>query len=72
MESKSIFLSKTFYGALMVVGAVVAGMLGYTIGDAEGFGNDLLTLVGAGVAVYGRVKAVKKIGPVALPTPPSV
>lgn len=60
-DAKSILTSKTVWGALFVVGATVTQMLGINFGDATGWANDVAALFGAGFAIYGRAKAVKKI-----------
>lgn len=59
--NKSIFLSTTFYGVLISVVAIVLNMFGIQLGDQAGWANDLLALVGAVVALVGRVKAVKRV-----------
>ena len=63
---KSIFLSKTFWGAVLAVVAGVLGIFGYDFGtDAQA---DVLESVYAGVAavggiiaVIGRIKASKSV-----------
>lgn len=61
-EVKSPFLSKTIWGAAMVVGAMVAQLLGYDLGDANSNADAVIALIGAALAIYGRIKAVHKIG----------
>ena len=64
---KSIFASKTFWGAVLAVAGGIAGIWGYTITPedqqylVEG-GATVVTLVGGVIAVIGRMKASKKIG----------
>ncbi len=64
---KSIFASKTFWGAIIAVGAGVAGVFHYAI-SAEDQAQlvDIVAGVGAGVggliAIWGRVTASKQIG----------
>lgn len=60
-DGKSVFLSKTFYGVLITVVAMVLKLAGIELGDQEGMLNDIMALIGAGLAMYGRIKAVKKI-----------
>ncbi len=61
METKGLLMSKTVWGAIIAIGATIAKMTGFDIGDTEGLVNDIVVLVGAVIAMYGRVKAVKKI-----------
>lgn len=60
-DNKSIFLSKTFWGAALAILAVGLKYTGLELGPMEGFADDMVILVGAGFAVYGRVKAIHKI-----------
>lgn len=64
MESdiKGILSSKTIWGAVLAIAASLASMGGFNLGDPSGIATDVVALVGALVAVYGRIKAVKKIG----------
>lgn len=59
--TKSIFTSTTFLGVLVSVVAIVLGMFKIQLLDQAGWVTDLGALVGAAVALYGRVKATKKI-----------
>jgi LytS/YehU family sensor histidine kinase len=61
-ESKSIFASKTFWGAIVAVIAGVAALFKIDLGDQEALATVIASLVGAIIAIYGRIKAVKKIG----------
>lgn len=61
-EVKSIFASKSFWGSALVILSVAARSAGYDIGDTDGLANIVVELIGSGLAIYGRVKAVKKIG----------
>ena len=61
METKGLFTSKTVWGAIIAIGATIAKMAGFDIGDTEGLVNDIVVLAGAIIAIYGRFKAVKKI-----------
>jgi hypothetical protein len=64
---KSIFASKTFWGAIIAVGAGVAGIFHYTVAaEDQAQLVDIIAGVGAGVggliAIWGRVTASKQIG----------
>ncbi|HBE44271.1 MAG TPA: hypothetical protein DDW17_02150 [Deltaproteobacteria bacterium] len=62
METKGLLTSKTIWGAIIAIAATALKIAGYDIGgDTEGFVNDIIALIGAGIAIYGRVRAVKKI-----------
>lgn len=68
MESfKSLFASKTFWGAALGGVAALLGLLGYTFGpeDVEQAAVALSSvgaIVGTIVAIIGRIVASKKIG----------
>jgi hypothetical protein len=71
---KSLFSSVTFYGVLTSVGGVVLGFFGlHPAGPDLAQGADLLqgaaahidglvTLAGAAIALWGRIRATKAIG----------
>lgn len=66
-ENKAWWQSKTVWGGLVAVGASAAGLLGYTV-DA-GMQDQLAelfvlgaTAIGGFIAIFGRIKATKKIG----------
>lgn len=61
-DAKSILESKAIWGALISVAGVLGGRFGFEIVDSAGWAADLVALFGAGLAMYGRVKAVKRIG----------
>lgn len=61
-EVKGILESKSVWGALLAIAGTVASLLGYDIGDTNGLANEIVVLVGSVVAIYGRVKAVKRLG----------
>jgi hypothetical protein len=48
--------SKTIWGIVAMIAALVAKNFGFEL-DAEGLTTDLLAAAGAGLAIYGRVKA---------------
>ncbi len=62
MNSKPWYLSKSIWGSLIVVAATITQMFGIDIGDPTGWLEPMMVLNGAILALYGRVKAVKKIG----------
>jgi hypothetical protein len=66
-EVKSIFLSRTFWGALASVAAGLLALFGYELGAADREGlveavSGLGATLGGLVAIWGRVKASKRIG----------
>jgi len=61
VKSKPWYLSKGVMGALFVVAATISQMVGYEIGDPASWTTETLILVGAAVAFWGRIRAVKKI-----------
>ncbi len=62
METKGLLTSKTIWGAIIAIAATALKIAGYDIGgDTESFVNDIIALLGAAIAIYGRIKAVKKI-----------
>ena len=65
--TKSILASRTFWGALLVILASFFNLLGYAISeDMQAEAGELIagftSLVGGVIALWGRVKATKKIG----------
>ena len=60
MDSKSIFASKTFWGLVLTVVAPIAAKYGFTL-DAEGWSNDLVTLAGVAIALWGRWTATRPV-----------
>ena len=64
---KNLLASKTIWGALLAVAAGVLSMAGYTISaDDQATLTGLVSGAGATIggllALYGRIKASKKIG----------
>lgn len=65
-DEKSWYTSKTVIGSVVAILALIAGAFGYDV-DAESQEQitlAVINLIGVGgglVAIYGRVKAVKKI-----------
>ena len=66
-EVKGLLQSRTFWGAAVAVLGGIGGMLGFTFGPDEQqafveLATTIVTAVGGVYAMYGRVKATKKIG----------
>lgn len=70
-DTKSVFQSKTIIGIMAMViaalGPVIASKFGITVTTADGQAvldtlSQLGTAAGGALAIYGRVKATKKIG----------
>ena len=66
-DFKSLWASKTFWGGLIAVLAGVLGFFGYQLlpddqaALVEG-GSAVAAAIGGVIAIWGRVKASKKIG----------
>ena len=60
MYDKPLWLSKTFWGVVIAVGAPIAAKYGWTL-DAEGLANDFVSLAGAALAIYGRFTAERPV-----------
>lgn len=61
-ETKNVLQSKTVWGAILSVVGVVMGLVGFDTGALQGMEDTIVIFIGAALSVYGRVKAVKKIG----------
>lgn len=73
-DPKSLLASRTVWGALIAIAASLAGALGFAVGAAEqaaalslvdqvlGEWDRIATLIGGALALYGRVKATRRIG----------
>lgn len=62
-EEKKWYVSKSVIGSVVAILALIAGAFGYDV-DTESQEQITLALIGVGggvVAIYGRVKAVKKL-----------
>jgi len=64
--AKSIFSSKTFWGAILAVAAGILGIFGYKFTPEDQVAViEIVSAVALGVgslfAIYGRIKAEKKI-----------
>lgn len=67
IETKSWYQSKSALGAIVAVVAMVAGFIGYQVtpeaqAQIVGMVFDAVALVGAVVALFGRITATKRIG----------
>lgn len=61
MDTKGLLTSKTVWGTIIMIAATALSFFHIDIGDQSGWVEPIMSLVGAGVAIYGRIKAVKKI-----------
>jgi hypothetical protein len=66
-ETKALIQSKTFWGAVVALGAAALTLGHYTLSAADAAAAvDLLSgiagAVGSLIAIYGRIVATKKIG----------
>jgi len=61
-DVKGLLQSKTVWGVIVMVLATLTPRLGLDIGDQTGLVADITALIGAILAIYGRIKAVKKVG----------
>lgn len=61
-DVKSILQSKTIWGAILSLVSVGLTAAHIDLGPVDGWAEAIVGLVGGVLAVYGRVKAVKKIG----------
>ncbi len=59
-QSKSIFTSVTFWGIALGLIGQIASRYGFQV-DAAGAANDVVSLIGAGVALYGRIRATQPV-----------
>lgn len=57
---KDILQSRTFWGSLFLLVAMVLSQLDIQI-DPEGWTNDVLAFIGSVMAIYGRIMANSKI-----------
>ena len=66
-DVKSLMSSKTAWGAIIAILAGVAGIFGYSIASPDqveivNIASSIASSLGGLIAIYGRVKATKKIG----------
>jgi hypothetical protein len=62
-DEKSWYTSKSVIGSAVAILALIAGAFGYDV-DADSQEQITLALIGVGggvLAIYGRIKAVKKL-----------
>ena len=70
-DSKSLFLSVTFWGCVLTFAAQILSRFGIQLpADTSGLANDLVSLAGICITIYGRFTATQAVHIVA-PTPPS-
>lgn len=60
-EFKSMIKSKTLWGVAVSIAAIVAGKYGLVIGDESAWVADIVALIAAVFAIYGRIVATKKL-----------
>ena len=66
-DFKSLLASKTFWGGVIALLAGVLGIFGYTLSADDqqaliDLGVGIAASIGGVIAIWGRVKASKKIG----------
>ena len=61
-DVKSFILSKTIWGVVITALGSFLNTKGFDTGMLAGLDGEIVTVLGAVLAIYGRVKAVKKIG----------
>jgi len=73
-ETKTLLQSRTVWGALLAILASIAGLGGYAIAPSDQAAaldligslievwDRLVVIAGAGLAIWGRVRATKSIG----------
>jgi len=60
-DTKSLLESKTVWGAIIAIAGAVLNALGFDTGALGGLDDEIVTLIGGLLAVYGRATAIKKI-----------
>ena len=60
METKPFWVSKTFWGAVLAVLAPIAAQKGYIV-NGEPMLNDIVSVLGGALAIYGRFVADTKL-----------
>jgi hypothetical protein len=60
--TKNLLASKTFWGAVVSILGAIAPTVGPAIGVQPGEWGQIMTGIGAVVAIYGRIVAQKQIG----------
>ena len=62
MDTKSALTSVTIWGAAISILASLAKMAGFDIGGTDGLAESVVAVIGGLMAIYGRVRAITKIG----------
>lgn len=60
-DVKGLLQSRTVWGALLAITATISQLFGWDLGDTNGLAEQVTALVGGAVAIFGRIKAVKRI-----------
>ncbi len=63
-DPKSFLLSKTLWGVVISMVAMIAPQLGlspFSEGDVAGLTENIVAFLGAALAIYGRITAKKRI-----------
>jgi hypothetical protein len=60
-DVKGLLESKTIWGALIAILATISQLFGWDLGNTDGFAEQLTALIGGAIAIFGRIKAVKRI-----------
>lgn len=61
-EAKGLLSSVTFWGIALSVVGKFAYLKGYDLGDTGGLAEAIASFVGDGIALWGRIRATKRIG----------
>jgi hypothetical protein len=61
VDTKGLLASKTVWGTVVMIIATALSFFKIDIGDQAGWVEAGMSLAGASLAIYGRIKAVKKI-----------
>lgn len=61
-DTKNFITSKTIWGAMIALIATMLQIMGFDATGMNGTAEEIVTIAGAAMAIYGRIKAVKKIG----------
>lgn len=73
-DTKALFASRTVWGALIVIVAQLLTIFGVSadlVGESSAWLDSVVTLAGAGIAIWGRIVASKRIETPLNPVPPS-
>ncbi|MBT6745605.1 MAG: hypothetical protein HOB26_03545 [Flavobacteriales bacterium] len=60
-DVKGLLQSRTVWGALLAITATISQLFGWDLGDTNGLAEQVAALAGGVIAVFGRIKAVKRI-----------